>query len=215
MLLLTGSKMKVMMQKWLQIVIGCFITAGGLLLLQHSGVVTGGTAGLSLSLAPLLGISFPVLFALLNLPFFLFSYFYMGKSFTFKTILAIVILTSMSSLSALLPDFVLPSVVGAIGGGVLIGVGISTLFRNGASLGGATLLAVYLHKKHGVNPGKTNFVFDFIVILTSLAAFSIVSGLLSVLSIAVTSVVISLMKRKIKHGSPAEAQPLQTAVNPS
>lgn len=198
MILMTGSKMKVILQKWIQIAIGCFITAGGLLLLKHSEIVTGGTAGLSLSLSPLLGTSFHLLFVLLNLPFFLFSYFYMGKSFTFKTIFAIAILTAITSIDTYLPHFVVPPIIGSIAGGALIGAGISTLFRNGASLGGATLLAVYLHKKHDINPGKTNFLFDFVVILTSLAAYSIASGLLSILSIAVTSVVISLFKRKIK-----------------
>lgn len=211
MLLMTGSKMKVIMQKWLQIAIGCLITASGLLLLRHAGIVTGGTAGLSLSLAPLLGGSFPILFALLNLPFFLFSYFYMGKAFTVKTIIAIAILTAMTSVDTLLPGFVLPPLAGAIAGGILIGIGITALFRNGASLGGATLLALYLHKRHGMNPGKTNFLFDFIVVLTSLASLSLLNGLISALSIAVTSVILSLLKRKIMQKSSPSAKSSQNA----
>ncbi|MFF2890657.1 YitT family protein [Paenibacillus sp. NPDC057967] len=211
MLLLSGYKVKASVWKWLHIAIGCFVTAGGLLLLKHSGVVTGGTAGLALSLSPMLNIPFHYLFALLNLPFFLFSYFYMGRSFTFTTMIAITMLTGLSSLDSVLPAFTIPALPGAIIGGAFIGVGLIGLFRNGASLGGATILALYLHRKHGINPGKSNFIFDFIVIASSLFAYSLTSGLISVLSIAVTSTVLALFKRKLTTVKPEEARPVHIA----
>nr|MBC9201381.1 YitT family protein [Paenibacillus sp. PL91] len=184
------------MNKWLHFAIGCFVTAGGLIILKHSHIVTGGTAGLSLSLSPLLHVQFHYLFALLNLPFFVFSYFYMGKSFTIKTILAIALLSLISAMDNILPSFMIPSLVGAIVGGAFVGAGLTALFRNGASLGGATILAIYLHKKHGINPGMTNFVFDLLVVLTSLSVLPLTSGLFSALSIAVTSGVLSFYKRR-------------------
>jgi len=190
------DKLKENMSKWLHIAIGCFVTAGGLVILKHSHIVTGGTAGLSLSLSPLLQVSFHYLFLLLNLPFLIFSYFYMGKSFTFKTIGAIALLTSLSAMNDILPAFTIPSLIGSIVGGVFIGAGITALFRNGASLGGATILAIYMHKRYGVNPGITNFVFDLLVVLTSLSVFSLKSGLFSALSIAVTSAFLSFYKRR-------------------
>jgi len=211
MLLLSGYKVKASVQKWLHIAVGCFVTAGGLLLLKHSGVVTGGTAGLALSLSPMLDIPFHYMFALLNLPFFIFSYFYMGRSFTFTTIVAIAMLTGLSSLDSLLPAFTVPALPGAIIGGVFIGFGLIGLFRNGASLGGATILALYLHRKHGINPGKSNFAFDFIVITSSLFAYSLTSGLISVLSIAVTSTVLALLRRRLGTANTGEARTVHTA----
>ncbi|OME82314.1 hypothetical protein BK120_15740 [Paenibacillus sp. FSL A5-0031] len=193
------------MSKWLHIAIGCFVTVGGLVILKHSHIVTGGTAGLSLSLSPQLQVSFHYLFLLLNLPFLIFSYFYMGKSFTFKTIGAIALLSSLSAINDILPAFTIPPLIGAIVGGLFIGAGITALFRNGASLGGATILAIYLHKKHGVNPGITNFAFDFLVVLTSLSVFSLKSGLYSALSIAVTSAFLSFYKRR-KTGAEKDKQ---------
>lgn len=189
-------KVKENINKWLHFAIGCFVTAGGLIILKHSHIVTGGTAGLSLSLSPLLHVQFHYLFALLNLPFFVFSYFYMGKSFTIKTILAIALLSLLSAMDNILPSFMIPSLIGAIVGGAFVGAGLTALFRNGASLGGATILAIYLHKKHGINPGMTNFVFDLLVVLTSLSVLPLTSGLFSALSIAVTSGVLSFYKRR-------------------
>ncbi|WP_339206432.1 YitT family protein [Paenibacillus sp. FSL K6-3182] len=205
MLRILDYKMKGNIRKWLHIAAGCFVTAGGLVILKHSHIVTGGTAGLSLSLSPQLQVSFHYLFLLLNLPFLIFSYFYMGKSFTFKTIGAIALLSSLSAINDILPAFTIPPLIGAIVGGLFIGAGITALFRNGASLGGATILAIYLHKKHGVNAGITNFAFDFLVVLTSLSVFSIKSGLYSALSIAVTSAFLSFYKRR-KTGAEKEKQ---------
>ncbi|WP_374701217.1 YitT family protein [Thalassobacillus sp. C254] len=77
-----------------------------------------------------------------------------------------------------------------------IGLGISILFINGASLGGANILALFLHKKFNWNPGKVNFLFDFFVVLTGMYAIGLVSGFASVLSIIVTSCIISYFKTK-------------------
>ncbi|MDQ8736230.1 YitT family protein [Paenibacillus sp. LHD-38] len=192
----SGSKMKENIRNWLHIAIGCFVNASGLIMLKHSEIVTGGTAGLSLSLSSLLHVQFHYIFALINLPFFIFSYFYMGRSFTAKTILSIAFLSLFSGADGALPAFSIPPLIGAIAGGAFIGAGLITLFRNDASLGGATILAVYLHKRYGINPGKTNFSFDLMVVLTSLSVFSLTSGLFSALSIAVTSGMLSFYKRR-------------------
>lgn len=198
-------KRKEIIRKWLHIAVGCFVTTVGLLILKHSHIVTGGTAGLSLSLSPLLHVQFHYLFVLLNLPFFIFSYFYMGRSFTITTILAIGIVSLLSAVDSILPAFAIPPLLGAIVGGAFIGAGITTLFRNNASLGGATILAIYLHKNHRFNPGITNLIFDLMVVLTSLSVISITNGLLSALSIAVTSSVLSFYKRRKNRAEQAAA----------
>ncbi|WP_051251390.1 YitT family protein [Paenibacillus harenae] len=211
---ISDDKLKAILRNWLHIAIGCFVTTGGLIILKHSDIVTGGTAGLTLSLSPLLHVQFHYLFALLNLPFFVFSFFYMGFSFTVKTILSIALLSAFSVIDSVLPAFAIPSLVGAVVGGAFIGIGLSTLFRNGASLGGATIAAVYLHNKHGINPGITNFSFDFLVILTSLAVFPLTSGLVSALSIAVTSGILSFYKRRKRGTEQAKDEPLSGAAAP-
>ncbi|MGO4547373.1 YitT family protein [Paenibacillus sp. 2TAB23] len=199
--------------KWLRFAASCLVTASGLVILKHSHIVTGGTAGLSLSISPLLHVQFHYLFILLNLPFFVFSYFYMGRSFTLKTMLAIVLLSLFSSMDSLLPVFTISPLIGAIGGGAIIGAGITALFKNGASFGGATILAIYLHNNYGINPGKINFTFDLLVVLTSLTAFSLTSGLYSALSIAVTSGVLSFYKKKRKRTELAKSETLPSTTS--
>lgn len=193
------------MKRWLLIFLGCFLAALGVIVLTHSNLVTGGTAGLSLSLAYLTGLPFAALFFLINIPFYVFSFSRMGLSFTLTTIGSVTILTLMTSMNAFLPDFSIPYWFGAILGGVFIGIGLSILFRHQASLGGSNILALFLQKRFGFDPGKTNFLFDCIVVATSLYAIGWVKGFFSVVSIAITSKVISYYKQgyMVKKPEPA------------
>ncbi|GKU81913.1 YitT family protein [Niallia sp. NCCP-28] len=185
------------MKKLLKIVMGCMIVTVGLILLRHANIVTGGTAGLSISISYLTDLPFSWIFFIINLPFYIFSFYQMGFKFTMLTILSISLLSLLSGLDSLLPAFSIPSLLGAILGGAIIGFGVSILFMNQASLGGANILALFMQKKYNWNPGKVNFVFDFCVVLTGLYSIGLIKGLYSVVSIAVLSIVIAYFKNNI------------------
>ncbi|MDL4841047.1 YitT family protein [Aquibacillus rhizosphaerae] len=194
------------MKKLLFVLFGIVLVSIGVITLKHSQIVTGGTAGLALNLSYLFHTPFSIFFFLVNIPFYIFSFIRMGWKFTLSTIFSVSLLSILTSFDPLLPSFSVPIWIGTILGGGLIGVGLSILFANGSSLGGANILALFLHKRYNLNPGTTTFVFDFIVVLTSLYSVGLVKGVSSVFSIAVTSVVISYFKNKIaeKHISPAK-----------
>ncbi len=202
-----------MLKRLLFIILGCAITSFGVILLQHSNVVTGGTAGLSLSASYLFGLPFAVLFFLINLPFYIFSVIRMGWKFTLSTVFAVTTLSIMTSVDQWLPHFTLPMWFGATAGGFVIGIGLSLLFMNGASLGGANILALFLQKRYNTNPGKTTFIFDAAVVLTSILTIGFVRGLFSILSIAVTAKVISYFKQQISLQQKTEAKEMDTSSN--
>lgn len=186
------------MMKFLSILFGCFLTSVGLIMLNHSFLVTGGTAGLALNIAYLFSTPFAIVFFIINIPFYIFSVIRMGLKFTLYTAMSVSILTAFLWLGSwLLPDFTLPIVAGAIVGGLLVGLGSSVLFINGSSLGGAQILALFLQKRYNFNPGKTNFIFDFIVVVSSIYTVGLIKGLCSILSIAIASKVIGYFKNQI------------------
>ncbi|MFT8322729.1 MAG: YitT family protein [Bacillus sp. (in: firmicutes)] len=185
------------MTKLFKIIIGCIVVTTGLLILRHSNVVTGGTAGLSMSISYLSDISFSWLFFLINLPFYVFSFYRMGVKFTLSTIFSVSLLSTLSGVDHFIPAFTIPSLLGAVLGGIIIGFGLSILFMNQASLGGANILALFLQKKYNWNPGKVNFVFDFIVVLIGLYSIGLMKGFYSIVSIALTSIVIAYFKNTI------------------
>ncbi len=177
------------------------ITSFGVILLKHANIVTGGTAGLSLSVAYLFSLPFGLTFFLINIPFYIFSMVRMGWNFTFTTIISVSLLSLVTGIDYFLPAFSIPIWIGAIVGGLVIGIGLSLLFMNGSSLGGANILALFLQKRWNFDPGKTTFVFDFAVVMTSFYTVGLVRGLASIVSIAVTARVISYFKGEIAKRS--------------
>jgi uncharacterized membrane-anchored protein YitT (DUF2179 family) len=176
---------------------GCLVTAIGILVIRHTNIITGGTAGLSLNLTYLFDLSFPIIFFVVNLPFYIFSLLTMGWKFTCKTILAICILSLLTALDSMIPIISIHPLIGALLGGAFMGIGSSIVFSNGASLGGAQILALFLQKKKNWDPGKTCFIFDFLVVFLSLFSIGITQLIISIFSIFVTSKIISYFKNSI------------------
>ena len=127
------------------ILTGAILTAMGLSILAHLGLLTGGTAGLALIVSYATGWNVGLVFFLVNLPVYGLAIGRMGGAFTIKTFLAVAIL---SALTALQPAyFTLGTVnplVGAVLSGLLIGFGLLAMFRHRGSLGGVGIRAIYL-----------------------------------------------------------------------
>ncbi len=196
-------------KRLLAIIAGCILVSLGLLLLRHAQVVTGGTAGLALSLSYLLELPFALLFFVINIPFYVFSFVRMGWSFTLSTIMSVCIVSLVSSLGAWLPLFDLPALVGTTLGSVLCGFGLSTLFMNRASLGGVNIVAIFLQQRLGWNPGIVNFVFDSIVVCIGFYSVGWYEAILSALSVVIVSSIISYFKQRIAKGNQRATAPIQ------
>jgi uncharacterized membrane-anchored protein YitT (DUF2179 family) len=183
-----------MVRKFLSIGIGCLIVAFGVRCLTLYHLVTGGTAGLALAISYLSGISFGVMFFLINLPFYLLSIARMGKAFTLYTVLCVSLLSVLSDLVKHIA-FNLPNPwVASILGGSMIGIGLVTIFRAGGSLGGANILALYLQQKIHLNAGFTNFVCDLIAVLLGCQAVGWDKGFFSLMAIFFTGICVSQYK---------------------
>ncbi|WP_096435043.1 YitT family protein [Alteribacter populi] len=193
------------MLRILYMILGCTVVSFGVLILQSSTIITGGTAGLALSLSYLMHSSFALAFFLINIPFYILSFYKMGWKFTVSTIFAVTTLSVMTEVLQLLPPFDVNPLLGAILGGLVVGLGLSVLFLNGSSLGGANILSLFLQKRFGFDPGKSLFVFDFLVILTGLFSVGLIRGFYSILSVLMISMIISIFKGKIaQRNAPAK-----------
>ncbi|GII99711.1 putative 5xTM membrane YitT family protein [Sediminihabitans luteus] len=154
----------------LGILTGTFVVSLGLFLLHSVGAVTGGTAGLSLLLGYTVDVPFGVLFALVNLPFFLLAISKKGWDFTIRSGISIAIVSTLSSLHpAMFGDLELPTAYGVLAGNVLAGVGLLILFRHRSSLGGFNIVALILQERAGLRAGYVQMVLDGLVVLASFA----------------------------------------------
>lgn len=151
------------------ILIGALLVALGVMFYAKATILTGGTSGLSLLTSYLTPWSFGMVFFVLNLPFYALAILRMGWVYTFKTFATV---TLISALSRLLPMWIdLPEinpVFASIAGGVLMAVGMVTLFRHRAGLGGVTILAQYLQEKNIIRAGWLQMGVDLTILAAAL-----------------------------------------------
>ena len=165
---------------------GTLFVSLALLMFNQAGLLTGGTAGLAFVLHYATGVSFGKLFFLVNLPFYWFSWVRMGHEFTLKTFLAICTLSLLTEWSPQVFEIgQIHPLYAAMVGGLLLGSGCLFLARHRASLGGATIVTLYLQEKHGIRAGKAQMAIDSVVVLLALlvvpaqrVAFSILAAVL-------------------------------------
>ena len=180
----------------LAILTGTLFVSLGLAMFNQAGLLTGGTAGLSFLIHYSTGVSFGLVFFLINLPFYWLAWKRMGWRFTLKTFCSVAL---VSLLSILHPKFLqlttfTPFYVALIGG-LLMGVGFVVLFRHQASLGGINILVLYLQDKHGLRAGKLQMGMDILIVMTSLFVVNPMALTASILGAIMLNLAIALNHR--------------------
>ncbi len=141
----------------------------GLSLFQHMGLITSGIAGWSLVLHYATDGPVGLYFFLLNAPFYILAVLRLGWPFTIKTVAAVTLLSVLVELELSWIDFgEVNPVFGAVLGGVLMGFGLLGVFRHRASVGGITILAVWVQDRTGIRAGITLIAFDLAAFATAL-----------------------------------------------
>jgi uncharacterized membrane-anchored protein YitT (DUF2179 family) len=164
----------------LGLLIGTFVVSLGLFLLRTGAVVTGGTAGFSLLLSQVVPVPFGVLFAGVNLPFFLLAMRGKGWRFTVYSAVAIALVSVLSTLQAsFVPLAAIQPAYVAMAGNILCGVGLLILFRHNSSLGGFNIVALIAQERFGLRAGYVLMVLDSLVIVSS---FLVITPLIVLIS---------------------------------
>lgn len=181
---------------------GCLLVALGVRLLQAAGLMVSGTAGMSLLGADLTALSFGSLFFVINLPFYGLAWKQLGLNFTLRTLGCVSLLSVMSDLLAsTLPLGAVSIPVAAIAAGLLIGLGITLLFRENASLGGLNILALHLERRFAIHAGRTTFAFDLLLIALAAMIYPWPQVIGSALAFATLSFVLGRYHRRTPKAS--------------
>ena len=178
------------------LVSGTLLFAFAIVLFRQAGLLTGGTAGLAFLGHYASGISFGLLYFLINIPFYIFGLLALGKAFTLKTFAAVALL---SLYSEVLPRWIhiesIHPVFAAIIGGLLAGAGLLMLVRHRASLGGLGVMAIYLQKKRGWSAGTLQMIADGFIVCGALAIVDPLRVALSILGALVLNMVLAINHR--------------------
>ncbi|MEI7255468.1 YitT family protein [Dickeya dadantii] len=151
------------------LMLGVMFIAIGLNLLKLSGMITGGIAGIALLLSYFIPLSIGVLFILANIPFMIFCYFSMGRAFTLKTLIVNIALSAATqAVPGLLTINYIHPLFSALVGGTFLGMGILSLARHNASVGGTGIVTLWLYKRFNINAGKSQMLLDMLVFAVSI-----------------------------------------------
>ena len=192
--------------QWLSIVEGCILTALGLYLLNSSSLLISGTAGVGMILSTLTSLTFGQLFFLLNLPFYILAWRALGKEFAIRTFVAVSLLSALSELFKHIVYIELHPIVSAILGGLLVGFGLTILFRHNASLGGLNILAVYLERRFNIHAGRTTLVADICILMAAVLVLDVWGLLFSLLAFLCLSSVVGRYHRPPKWAQSTETK---------
>ncbi|MGM9923501.1 MAG: YitT family protein [Bacillus sp. (in: firmicutes)] len=137
------------------ITLGAFLMAVGLeSVLVPNRVIDGGITGISIITSHLSGYSLGIFIFLFNLPFFFIGYKQIGKTFALSTMYGITVLSICISFLHGMPVFTGDVLLAAIFGGIIIGIGIGVVMRNGGSLDGTEILAIVFNKSLPFSVGE-------------------------------------------------------------
>ena len=165
---------------------GTLFVSLGIVMFGHTGLLTGGTAGVAFLLHYATGWNFGLLFFAVNVPFYGLAWKRMGKPFTVKTFIAVGLLALLTNVLPTLVHFdALNPLFSAIMGGLLMGAGMLILFRHRASLGGFNVLVLYLQDRFGWRAGRMQMALDCSIVLCSFAVVDWQHTALSVLGAVV------------------------------
>ncbi|MFT4020791.1 MAG: YitT family protein [Acinetobacter sp.] len=184
----------------LALIIGTLIISFGMILMQHAGTLTGGTAGLALLIHYVTGIKFGILFFIINIPFYYLAFKRLGLAMTIKTVIAVLLLSLLTELHGYFFDFPATSIIYlTLLANVFMGLGFLILFRHRSSLGGVNLLALYLQDRYHIPAGKVQMGIDVLILLASMHYVDFKLLLISIAGAVVLNSIIAMNHRPNRY----------------
>lgn len=194
-------------KEYMIISFGAFLVAAGVYFFKFpNNFTTGGVSGLSVIFGTLSTNLTPATFILIiNGLFLTAGFFFLNKSFGFKTIYCSILYSVLVKLFELyipldapLTDQPMLELMFSV---ILPSIGSAILFNNEASTGGTDIAAMILKRLTTLHIGKALLCTDLLIALSSTFVFGIKTGMFSVLglllkSVIVDSVIESINRRK-------------------
>lgn len=180
--------------------------------LTPSQLAPGGATGLSILINYLTKLPIGYLIFCINIPLFLLGLKVFGKNYGIKTLAGITFLSlNVELVKKLVPeidkivDYTKPGniLLGTLYGGVLMGVGLGIVIRNGGTTGGSDILAGVLNKYLKIPIGQALMMIDSSVMLAAGYIFGAEKALFALINLYATGIVINKIVSGTKNAKMA------------
>ncbi|MFJ5714886.1 YitT family protein [Neobacillus sp. NPDC093127] len=154
---------------------GCFVFFGSSLValslqlfLVKNLVIDGGIIGISIILSHVTSQEVSLFLLLLNTPFFLIAYSFLGKRFLILSVFAIVVLSLETYILEPFPVLTNNPILVIILGGIALGLGVGITIRFGGCLDGTEVLAILFSKRSPFSIGQYVLLFNIFIFGSSI-----------------------------------------------
>ena len=162
-------------------------------------ILTGGVAGIAVAISPFVTMSKEMIINILVIGLFIIGYLVLGKEFAIKTFISSIVYPIFINLLGLFPmKLDITPLLASIYTGILGGIGIGIVLRNGASTGGMDIPPLILNHYTGIETSKFILLIDALTCFLGLMNYSIEELLNGLISVFITSIVIN--KIEVSHG---------------
>jgi uncharacterized membrane-anchored protein YitT (DUF2179 family) len=134
-------------------------------------IADGGVTGVAIILHYLFQWDVGLVVFLLNVPLFILGYKALGGRLTILSILGVGALSLALRLTAELPVITTDTLLAAVFGGLITGIGMGIIFRSHGSLGGTDILAIFFNRRTVFSVGQIILGLDSLVFIGAAILF--------------------------------------------
>jgi uncharacterized membrane-anchored protein YitT (DUF2179 family) len=157
-------------------------------------IADGGVTGIAIIFHYLFNWEVGLSVFILNIPLFILGYKEVGRQLLLFSILGVGALSIALKLTDGIPAVTTDTLLAAVFGGLITGIGMGIIFRSQGSLGGTDILAIVLNRKTAFSVGQIILGLDGVVFLVAALIFEPEMAMYAMIYMFIASKVIDLVQ---------------------
>jgi uncharacterized membrane-anchored protein YitT (DUF2179 family) len=152
------------------------------LLLVENHIIDGGIIGISILLSHITNQEIGLFLLILNTPFFLIAYRFLGRRFLMLSLFAILVLSIETYLLEPFSVITDNPIVVIFLGGISLGLGVGITIRFGGCFDGIEVLAIIFSKRSSFSIGEIILLFNLVIFGSSIFVFGLTEAIYSLIT---------------------------------
>ena len=186
------------------ITLGAAMAAAALeIFLIPNSIIDGGLNGVSIILNKVFGGSLSIYIIVLNLPFILLGWKQLGKKFLVKAIYGMLTFSFLLAVFSTFEEVTDDILLALVYGGLLLGVGVGLVIKEGGCLDGTEAIAITLSKRVNLSVGQIVFIFNIFIYGSAIFVFGVDRALYSLLTYFITFKIIDIVSEGLEQAKMA------------
>jgi uncharacterized membrane-anchored protein YitT (DUF2179 family) len=183
------------LKQCLGIIFGAIIVAVSInTFILANRIADGGVTGIAIILHYIFHWETGLIVFILNIPLFILGYKALGKRLLFFSIIGVGALSVALNFTAGIPVVTRDTLLAAVFGGLVTGIGMGIIFRSHGSLGGTDILAIFLNRKTAFSVGQIILIMDTVIFIGAAILFSPETAMYAMIYMFIASRVIDLVQ---------------------